>query len=231
MRIVAISDTHNQQHGLRMPAGDCLIVAGDLTGSGNLNALNIFANWLKEQDYRYKIVIAGNHDFCFENELAAVARQMIKDAGGIYLENSGCELEGIKFWGSPYTPRFFDWAFNVDRGSSIRRHWDLIPADTNVLITHGPPYGILDAVHNHRTHGERVGCHDLLARLEGDLNLDAHFFGHIHCAHGSEERTNARGKTTRFMNCAVLSEAYKVTNGPTVWDTPTQVNRMGDERV
>lgn len=206
-------------------------MAGDLTGSGNLNALAIFANWLRDQDYRHKIIIAGNHDFCFENELAPVARQMIKDSGGIYLEDSGFEIDGVKFWGSPYTPRFFDWAFNVDRGSLIRKHWDLIPDDTNVLITHGPPYGILDAVYNNRNNGERVGCQDLLNRIEEDLNLDAHLFGHIHCSHGSEERTNARGKKTRFMNCAVLSEAYKIVNDPTVWDMPPKANGSGDERV
>jgi len=88
-------------------------------------------------------------------------------------------IEGVKFYGSPWQPRFFDWAFNLDRGEEIKKKWDLIPMDTDVLITHGPPYGILDLTHE----GEKVGCEELMKAVLR-VQPKIHIFGHIHEAYG-----------------------------------------------
>jgi len=90
------------------------------------------------------------------------------------------EIEGVRFWGSPWQPWFFDWAFNLERGEEIRAKWELIPDDTEVLITHGPPQGHGDMT----SRGEGAGCADLLARIR-QVKPRYHLFGHIHEGYGT----------------------------------------------
>jgi len=161
---------------LRVPDGDILVHAGDLTGDGTVDDLEDFNSYLSTLPHRNKIVIAGNHDFCLEREPEISAARI---TNAIYLQDRSVTVEGIKFYGSPWQPWFFDWAFNLSRGAEIRAKWDLIPADTNVLITHGPAYGILDRT----TRGERVGCEDLLEVIK-QIRPQMHVFGHIHEAYG-----------------------------------------------
>src|SRR5437588_8575455 len=129
LRIVAISDTHEQHEQLQLPAGDLLICAGDISFNGRPQAIASFNRWFAAQPHRFKILIAGNHDFLFE-ENSASARSLLSEEV-IYLEDSGCELDVapaakpttlLKFWGSPITPWFFNWAFNRHRGAAIRRN-------------------------------------------------------------------------------------------------------------
>ena len=110
MPIVCVSDTHGYHRRTDLPPGDILVHAGDITRHGTLEDVELFDEWvgMLNRLYSYKVVIAGNHDFCFQ-EKPAEARARLTNA--IYLEDSGCEIEGLKFYGSPWTPIFFDWAF------------------------------------------------------------------------------------------------------------------------
>lgn len=207
MRLVCISDTHGQYPAI--PDGDVLIHAGDLTMMGQQDAILQTMKWIGEQPHKYKIVIAGNHDFHFEIISYAYAILLTQN-NGIYLQDSGCEIEGIKFWGSPITPRFHDLAFNRQRGEEIRKHWDLIPLDTNVLITHGPPAGSMLA---RNKEGQDCGCLDLMHRIEKLKDLKHHIFGHIHEGYGQLEKNGVIS-----TNCSVVNRNYQLTNVPVVID-------------
>lgn len=199
MRLVIISDTHGFHEELVMPAGDMLIHAGDITKMGNVEEVEPFNQWLKTLPYAEKIVIAGNHDFCFEfND----GKDLITNAH--YLQDSSITIEGIKFYGSPWQPRFFDWAFNLDRGAALKERWDLIPADTDVLITHGPPFGIADITCT----DESVGCEELMLAIER-VRPKAHIFGHIHEAYGVVTKDG-----TTFVNGSSCTLRYQAINAP-----------------
>lgn len=208
MRLVCISDTHSMHRQITVPDGDILIHAGDCLGVGTLEELEDLDNWFSEQPHRHKILIAGNHDWCLQDE-PADAEALIRNA--IYLRDSGTEIEGVKFWGSPWTPIFFDWAFNLARGEPIAERWAQIPADTDVLITHGPPAGILDQVIT-ATDSLAVGCDDLARELER-LRLKMHVFGHIHESHGQQTLNDCR-----FVNASTCTGSYKPLNPPIVVD-------------
>lgn len=190
-RIVCVSDTHARHHLTRVPNGDILVHAGDLTRHGSLDDVEAFDRWLGHLPHRHKIVICGNHDFCFQ-EQPAKARARITNA--IYLEDSGCEIDGLTFWGSPWQPWFGGWAFNLPRGEELDAKWAKIPVGVDVLITHGPPEGILDRTKR----GELAGCRDLLNRVY-EVKPRLHVFGHIHEAAGRVDTDD-----TTFVNASTL---------------------------
>jgi Icc-related predicted phosphoesterase len=203
LTIVAISDTHGRHDSLALPPGDVLVHAGDLTTSGTLEDVVRFDGWLATLPHRHKIVIAGNHDFCFERDAAACRRAL---AHAIYLQDEGVVVEGVRFYGSPWQPWFYDWAFNLHRGEEIRRKWDLIPNDTDVLITHGPPAGFGDL-----TAGNvRAGCADLLDAVRR-VQPALHVFGHIHEGYGVVD-----DEPTTFVNASICDLAYRPSNAPIV---------------
>ena len=201
MKIVSISDTHGSHRNLELPSGDMLIHAGDISKRGLKSEVLDFLDYFSALDFEHKIFIAGNHDFFFEKETVEDIAKIIPP-NVIYLNDSGIEIEGINIWGSPIQPWFYDWAFNRQRGAKIAKHWDLIPDNTDILITHGPPMGILDKV----VGGEHVGCQDLTNRIKG-LNLKMHVFGHIHEAYGSQKEDG-----TEFINASVLDVKYRLMN-------------------
>ncbi len=203
--IVFISDTHNQHHFLDLPDGDILVHAGDISGRGKDHEVQDFMAWYEAHRHPHKILIAGNHDFMAERKPQAWAA-LIPD-NVIYLENEACEVLGLKFWGSPITPWFYDWAFNRRRGADIRKYWERIPEDTDILITHGPPKGYLDKV---LRDGNQVGCEDLLAFVL-KIKPQYHVFGHIHEGYG--QSTN---EDTVFINASVLDVGYNLVNAPIV---------------
>ena len=207
LRFVAISDTHGRHRSIRLPKGDVLVHAGDICYRGRKEEVVDFLDWFSVQKFPYKIFIAGNHDFYLENaepeEIAALIPK-----GIIYLNDSGIEINGIHIWGSPVTPYFFNWAFNRKRGEAIRRHWDLIPAETDLLVTHVPVYGFLDQLVNE----QHAGCQDLL-RTVLTLKPKVHVFGHIHESYGMLQRSDIR-----FINCSVVNENYELSNRPGVFD-------------
>lgn len=206
MRIVCLSDTHCRTDYLEVPDGDVLIVAGDVCSRGQKIELHAFDEFLERLPHRYKLLVAGNHDFPFERCKKKKARTLVKQA--IYLENSGVELLGVKFWGSPWQPEFYHWAFNLPRGKPLAEIWSLIPGDTDVLITHTPPYGILDSLNS----GKHVGCVDLAHALQR-VQPKLHVCGHIHEAYGLFEQNG-----TTFINACVCNEYYQPVNAPIVFD-------------
>jgi len=208
MKLVFLSDTHGLHDRVFIPEGDTLIFSGDLCGKSKISDVEKFASFLKNLPHRYKIVVAGNHDFPFEGPMYALCEEIIRNAGAYYLNDSFVTIEKIKFYGSPISPRFLDWAFNRSRGEDIKKHWDIIPSDTDVLITHGPPYGILDLTEN----GEHVGCLDLLHAVER-INPKIHVFGHIHEAYGILQNNE-----TKFINASILNARYNPVNSPIVVD-------------
>src|SRR5690554_4798574 len=125
MKIVCISDTHNCNGEFDVPDGDLLIHAGDFTNNGSIVEVAAFMRWFGELPHRHKVLIAGNHDRLFERE-PSLARSMVPD-GTIYLQDSSAEIEGLKIYGSPWQPRFFDWAFNLMRGPELAAKWAKIP--------------------------------------------------------------------------------------------------------
>lgn len=208
MRLVCISDTH-LQHRFSVPEGDVLIHAGDGTSRGTWKEVATWMNWLASLPHPHKIVIAGNHDFFFEREPASVPGLI--PPGITYLQDSGTDIRGLRIWGSPWQPWFMDWAFNLPRGERLAEKWRLIPSDTQVLVTHGPPNGILDKLDG--PGGAHVGCEALLERLETLPRLQCHVFGHIHCGHGQQDWNGVR-----FVNASICDEDYRATQQPIVVD-------------
>jgi len=209
MRLVCVSDTHSLHRRIpEIPDGDVLIHAGDCLGAGTLEDVEDLNDWLDSLPHRHKIVIAGNHDAAFQ-ETPDLAREALTNA--IYLEDSGIEIQGKRFWGSPWTPPFMDWWFMLGRGQPLHDKWRQIPNDTDVLITHGPPHSIGDEVAM-GYHCQNVGCTELLDRID-QLKLKAHIFGHIHEGYGEY----LRGET-RLINASTCTVRYAPTNPPIVFD-------------
>jgi Icc-related predicted phosphoesterase len=203
MRTTTISDTHSAHSYLKLSGGDVLIHAGDLCNRGTEMEVIDFLNWFEKQDYQYKIFIAGNHDFYFESESREDIYNLIP-SNITYLNDNSVKIEGMKIWGSPITPYFFNWAFNRHRGTEIIKHWELIPDDVDVLITHGPPFGILDMTTD-KTH---AGCADLMNKIE-KINPRYHIFGHIHEGYGIHKT-----EKTTYINSSIMDSRYNLVNQP-----------------
>lgn len=204
-RIVCISDTHTLHDQVSIPDGDILIHAGDLTNRGSFQDVVDFNNWLGQLPHRHKIIIAGNHDFCFERN-PQESQALVTNA--TYLQDSNITIGGLKIYGSPWQPWFYDWAFNLRRGEPLRLVWSLIPEDTDILITHGPPLGQGDMTER----GVAVGCEELEKRIQ-TVQPRLHVFGHIHEGYG----TTQKGKTT-FVNASTCNARYEPVNPPVVID-------------
>ena len=220
MRLVCISDTHLSHPGTSltrgtfpdMPPGDVLIHAGDALNRGGREELIEFAPWLESLPYKHKIYVPGNHDCCFETKRAQAERIMARLAPSVtLLLDSGTVIEGLFFWGSPWQPFFYDWAFQLPRDSdAIDAKWQQIPNTTDVLITHGPPFGILDKV-SKGYREDRPGCERLRRHVLDRVRPKLHVFGHIHASHGTEQWAENQ---PLFVNAAICDEAYNPTNKP-----------------
>ena len=212
MKILALSDTHGKHAHIPsswMVPADILIHAGDISNVGRIVEIIDFLDWFSIQPYQYKIFIAGNHDWGFQDNEEKIDEILLKYPDIIYLRDSSMTIEDVKFYGTPWQPDFYNWAFNLPRGKALQDKWDLIPSDTQVLITHGPPKDILDFVSSYNE-GRNVGCEQLadtvLTRLP-DLKLN--IFGHIHYSYGELLKDNKI-----FVNAATLNEQYIVSNKP-----------------
>ncbi|HEX2628719.1 MAG TPA: metallophosphatase domain-containing protein [Chitinophagaceae bacterium] len=204
MRIILIADTHGCHREVKLPAGDMLIHAGDISTKGDENEVLDFLDWFSSLDFAHKIFIAGNHDFYFEKrtieEIESVLPKNI-----YYLQDSGITIDGFKIWGSPITPWYFNWAFNR-RADAIVRHWDMIPRDTDILITHGPPFRILDT----NIKDQHTGCKELLLAVQ-EIQPRLHVFGHIHESYGMVEK-----KYGQFINASIMDHEFKIRNKPAI---------------
>lgn len=225
MKIVAFSDTHSlpDKHFPRQFDGDVLVCAGDFTLEGEASVAERFAEWLAEWACGFTygaVLIAGNHDLLLDRSRSKSIdngtrlREQFRRLGIHYLEDESIALGGLKFYGSPWTPRFGDWAFMKERGLDIAGQWAQIPDDTDVLITHGPPENIWDTAH---TCGAHLGCRELRARISHLPALKLHVFGHIH---GSGGGRFLRANGAQFANVAVRDEGYRLVRGPQIFTLP-----------
>lgn len=213
MRLVCISDTHNQLGKVKLPEGDVLLHAGDWTMKGTLTEVAQFAYDLRQVVDRFPlgaIVVAGNHDYLAEQD-PFTTKTLLQHPKITYLCDNSTTINGLKVWGSPWQPWFLDWAFNLERGDEIKAKWDLIPEDTDILITHGPPVGIRDALED----GTNVGCEDLGEAIDR-VSPRLHLFGHIHHSYGEAMIQRVGKSATRFVNASICTERYKPTNEPIV---------------
>jgi Icc-related predicted phosphoesterase len=223
MKIVLLSDTHGYHNSILIPYGDILIHAGDLTGSGELGQVSAAVKWLASLPHRHKIAIAGNHDLLFERQ-PGLAKTMLRGTGVTYLQDEGISVEGLLIYGTPWQPEFMHWAFNVPRGS-LAKYWNQIPSDLDILVTHGPPYGILDQRVPAGTRrlaaweddepfagSDHVGDEELLAAVER-TRPRIHVFGHIHSCYGT-----SKSEHTTFYNASICNENYDPVNQPWVID-------------
>jgi len=247
MKIVHISDTHGSKwHSkLEIPECDVLIHSGDIGGRTNVFELTEFLIWFEKQPAKKKVWVAGNHDLILDKDwvrrkkkdldsVAAMileqqyddAQRLLKVYDTTYLFSSGFEYEGVKFWGSAITPSFHreHWAFNKDRGEEISKEWSKVPGDTDVLITHGPPYGLLDSIsEKYKSHPDEDihrGCEDLLGVIKKRLlKLKLHCFGHIHENTGLVQVPISNSRRVWFSNGAIMTNG-----GDIVYPKPFIIN-------
>jgi hypothetical protein len=209
MRFVCVADLHGYLP--EIPPCDVLLVAGDVcptdderpeTQSHWLHST--FASWLAGVPARSVIGVAGNHEFVGERDPAA-----LRELDWHYLQDEGLELDGVRYYGSPWTMRFQDWAFMLDEDELARR-WDAIPAGLDVLLVHSPPKGFGDEI------GEfSIGSPSLLAAID-DRSPGLCVYGHAHDGYGRRQR----GPTT-LINAAHCGADYRPAHPPVVFDLPT----------
>lgn len=205
MKIIAISDTHGKHNELEMEDGDVLIHCGDATNDEYQETG--FLRWMADQPHKYKILIAGNHDFRASEIGYEAMKKRCERAGIIYLEDTSVVIDGIKFHGSPWALDLAQGVFIEDE-SFLEQKWDLIPDDTEVLITHTPSYGILDDVKDwEAVNVDNIGSITLKERVKALKNLVLHLFGHVHGSAGSVEKNGVM-----FCNASSFSNKGQVVN-------------------
>jgi Icc-related predicted phosphoesterase len=221
LTITCISDTHTKHRSLALPGGDILIHAGDLMNSGwNMNDIHNFLKWFESQNYDELIFIAGNHDRRFETDPLDIKAILEKYPLVTYLEDNWVEINGVKIYGSPWQPEFYNWAFNLPRnGWELEQKWKDIPEDTDILITHGPPQGRLDTS-GPPWNQPNLGCELLRVRVD-ELKPKIHVFGHIHGSAGHKEYGG-----THFINASILNEDYVQVNDGVTFDWDPETNEV-----
>jgi predicted phosphodiesterase len=208
MRIICLSDTHNQHDQIAVPDGDFLIHAGDATLNGTTDETTSFMNWLSAQPHATKIFVPGNHDepFAQRKELAILRKMFPKVR---ILIDQELRLRGMRIYGAPWLPAVFSdpthW-LGV-RSPQLQKKWEAIPDDTALLVTHGPPCGILDKNEG----GQYIGDPVLAYRLSQLADLRLHVFGHVHASIGTMEKN---GRLS--LNAAICDSKYRPTRKPAV---------------
>jgi Icc-related predicted phosphoesterase len=228
IRIICISDTHSLHSKIKIEnyinpkVSNILIHAGDCTNVGREKEVGDFINWYQNLEFDTKIFIAGNHDISFENKPnwlnTYLYEENLHQSNVTYLRDDSITIDfpefsrPIKIYGSPWQPEFYNWAFNLPRdGEELKKKWEQIPNDTDILITHGPAFGMLDYVMD--KYGQRnVGCELLKERIDV-LKPLMHVFGHIHYSYGTEKIND-----TLFVNASICTEQYNPINEPIVVD-------------
>ncbi len=192
MTILHISDTHNRHRQLQhLPAADVIVHSGDFTMAGTESEVMDFMEWFCDLPYAHKVFIAGNHDDCLFGA----------DFNGLpdnchYLYGNGVEIDGIRFFGIPL---FVEDDISGNYAKMVRN----IPSDTDVLITHQPPFGILDKS-GHYHFGNKT-----LTETVREIQPKVHLFGHIHVANGLYQYEHVM-----YSNAALVGEDYELANDP-----------------
>lgn len=209
-KIVAISDSHGKHREIVIPECDILIHAGDFTyfSKGGESEIKDFLSWFNNQPAKHKIFIAGNHEVFWESKKHEILKLI--PPGVHYLNDESIIIDNIKIWGSPITPYFYGWAYNRNRGEEIKKHWDLIPNDVDILVTHGPAFGILD-----NSIDGSVGCEELLKKIESSPP-SIHIFGHIHL--GGKTIRIIKNKEVKFYNSALVNGKYEIKRKPHIFE-------------
>jgi len=209
-------------HGARpqLKGGDLLIITGDLTANDQVNEYLDFHDWIENQSYSLKVVIAGNHDNVLQHTLGFSGKHL----PFTYLCDSGTEFEGLKIWGSPWTAQFkginpkccaFTLPIPSREGDGLMDKWDLIPQDTDILITHTPPFGVLDGIPIDDGSLFHAGSTSLYGWLRYVGRPRLHAFSHIHEAYGREEHfPTYDNKMMISVNCSIMNKRYRPVNKP-----------------
>jgi predicted phosphohydrolase len=221
IRFVCASDTHSRPFSL--PAGDILIHAGDFTKKGTAPEVHEFVNYLHRSPFKHKVIVAGNHDSPFDVENYADILSKRRNPipcdpipiklllrPFVYLEDSFAVVEGYKIWGSPWTKQHYKGAFTLKDKEKLRKKREIIPENIDILVTHSPPYCILDTSKDNRS----VGCEFLLDRVQ-QIRPKLHIFGHIHESSGFVHLNG-----TTFINASICNSRYLPINPPRVFDLP-----------
>ena len=222
MKITFISDTHTMHNELngQLPGGDLLIHSGDIMNSGyKKQEIHDFCKWFEAQDYTHKIFIAGNHDRMFEDH-PLESNTIVNNYDVTYLQDDEDIIDGVKIYGSPWQPWFYDWAFNLPKGGpGLYSKWEAIPKDTGILVTHGPPQDHLDV--SGPPHNEpHLGCAMLRVKVDAQPPK-IHVFGHIHGGYGYKFHNG-----THFFNASVLNERYDQVNEPITIEWNPETNEI-----
>jgi len=223
MKITFISDSHNKHKQITedLPGGDLLIHAGDISSMGYKHEIQQFCKWFDSlTNYSAVVFIAGNHDFGFEKRPEETMEIVNSYEWITYLQDSilhfaSENIEIANIYGSPWQPEFHNWAFNLPKnGLELEQKWNDIPEDTDILITHGPAFGILDTIMGQH---DNLGCELLTKRIK-TIKPKIHVCGHIHSGYGY-----VFDGDTHFINASVLDERYQYTQKPLTveWDPVT----------
>jgi Icc-related predicted phosphoesterase len=210
MKLTFLSDTHSKHKSIpidHFSGGDILIHTGDISSMGYEHEIKQFLRWFESiPNYTHKVFIAGNHDWGFQQNPSMVKSLLSEFPNITYLQDSSVVIDGVKIWGSPWQPEFYNWAFNLPRnGEELEFVWNKIPTDTDILLTHGPAYGYVDKVIGRY---DNLGCEKLINRIL-EVKPQIHSCGHIHSGNGVMSN-----EWTTFINSSVLDERYDYTYKP-----------------
>lgn len=186
---------------MNLPYADVLIHSGDFTLDGEEEEVIKFNEWLGKLPHKHKIVIAGNHEICLDLKFKLNIKKILSNC--TYLEHQSAIVNNINIFGTPYQPVYYDMAFNIN-DKDRKKLFDKIPEDTNILITHCPPYGILDKLYDNKCVGDKVLLDCINTRLK---SLKYHAFGHIHEANGLLIKDGVT-----YINAAICNLNYKPNN-------------------
>jgi Icc-related predicted phosphoesterase len=203
-KFCCISDTHGIHRGLDIEPCDFIIHSGDIFRKSKIEDILDFIDWFSSLPAVYKVLVAGNHDRFIDREKLNFLK-LIEDKI-FYLENSGIELEGIRFWGSPSVKWCAPYRhFAYSNEAEAEEIFSLIPENIDILITHGPPFGILDSENG----WDGITHHGSKSLLKNVLSIKPkyHIFGHVHKDYGI-----FKNEHTVFINSCILNNNETIVN-------------------
>lgn len=234
MRLCFISDTHTYHEQLQLPECDILIHSGDYSFTGTIPEVNKFMGWFSEQKCTHRVVVNGNHEKMFWANPTLFESLIPKNV--TFLFDRAVTLEGLNLYGSPHTKEFCGWAYPYYNPKEAEVIWNRIPDNTDILVTHQPPYKIRDGVPfklgreglyvpSLDTEGDPQGCEVLRERLR-TIKPMIHSFGHIHEGAGYSEIEG-----TLYINASICTGKYKPENPCTVVTLDSDKNIISIESV
>ena len=211
MKLACFSDTHGYHKTLNLPKADGIVFAGDLCAMSTITEIVSFITWFSKLQYKYKIIVAGNHDIQIHSMLNWFLG-LLTNTGIIYLQDSGINLKDKKIYGTPWSPIFMNWAFML-YSDELEYYYNKIPNGIDLLISHCPPYGILDTSYNVvKMDLEHYGSKELLSVVT-KVSPKHHIFGHLHDGYGDIKINN-----THYYNVSICNDSYNPIGKVTIID-------------